>query len=129
MSFFNLSTLQKREVLNNGFTHYISLYMVVYSMYVIVMIILKSKKNIIYNTRVIIIGIYWGIFLTCERRMFVIFAVGSLMIALYAIKKVKIKNSIIIGSVIVLLSISTALRTGIKFTQKKYNGCCIYVYN
>lgn len=118
MSFFNLSTLQKREVLNNGFTHYISLYMVVYSMYVIVMIILKSKKNIIYNTRVIIIGIYWGIFLTCERRMFVIFAVGSLMIALYAIRKVKIKNSIIIGSVIVLLSISTALRTGIKFTQK-----------
>ena len=118
--FYSLSTLAKREILNTGFTHYICLYMVVYSLFVSLNFALKGKKGLFYRTRLIILIIYWGIFLTCERRIFVIFCLGFIMLFIYRQTKIKLRYIFLTGVCTILLMFATAVRENVNFNRNDF---------
>lgn len=114
-SFFLLSTASKRSIINNGISHYINLFMIVYSLFLTFIMISKEnwKKNKDIVLNIIIISLYWLITLTCERRMFVTFFIGFVFILLYKVKKIKIKDLLVFIFIIIFLLFSAALRDNI----------------
>lgn len=119
VGFFDLSTSLKREILNNGISHYINLFMLVYSLFITLTLVTNKNyskmKGFKFNAFIVIL--YWLICLTCERRFFVTFLVGFIFIMLYKIPKIKLKNIIIICSIVILLLFSAAFRDNISFSR------------
>ena len=60
--FFGLSTLQKRDVLNSGISHYINLYVIVYSLFLVLPSYLKTEKRILHFILEYLILQYIGAF-------------------------------------------------------------------
>lgn len=116
LSFFSYSTLQKRSILNFPLKHYVNLLMLLYSLIIVLYVIQdrKYKSNIMY-LRILCIVIYWGIYLTCERRMFVILLVSLVMIFFSKDKALKIGKFFLIAILIAVLLLSAAYRGNIKF--------------
>lgn len=120
-SFFSLSTAAKRQVINSGISHYINLFMLVYSLFITLIMISKNRnnefkkdfKNKTYIISLFLVILYWGICLTCERRFFVTFLIGFVFIVLYKFSKIKLKNIIIAFAVIIVLLFSAAFRDNI----------------
>ena len=121
-SFFGLSTLQKRDVLNSGISHYINLYVIVYSLFLILPFLFKNqKKNFAFYTRVLNIAVYWCIFLTCERSVFVAFLIGFIMLFVTKLNKIKLKHILMITFIFVMFLFSAATRENISFSNHKIN--------
>lgn len=121
-SFFNLSTLQKRDVLNSGISHYINLYVIVYSLFLVLPFLFKNqKKNFAFYVRIFNISIYWAIFLTCERSVFVAFLIGFIMLFATKLEKIKLKHILTIIFIFVLFLFSAAMRENISFSNHKIN--------
>lgn len=116
-SFFSLTTTQKRSITNNEISHYANLMMVVYSLMISYYYIARgnikirqksNKKSLAF--RLLICILYWGIFLTCERRIFTTFLIGLVILASTNIKKIRMKYVVLILAVTSLLLVSASLR-------------------
>lgn len=118
-SFFSLSTSSKRLIIDSGVSHYINLFMIVYSLYISLIYITKKGgyKN---KLSIFSIVIYWLVTLTCERRMFVTFLIGFIFIMLYKFEKIGFKKLIIIVLTFILLLFSAAIRDNVKFSNHKF---------
>lgn len=116
LSFFSYSTLQKRSVLHHSLKHYVNLLLLIYSLIIFLYYTQdrKYKSNIMY-IRVVSIIIYWAIYLTCERRIFVTLLVAIIMIYFCKDKVLKLGKVFIIGCSICILLLSAAYRGNIKF--------------
>lgn len=112
-SFWSFSTGMKRTILNSGISHYLNLYMVVYSLYIVLkMIKLKEKKSSM-KFQIFFTSIYWLVFLTCERRLFVTFFLGAAFILLKQVNKIKFKSIFIFICLIFIFLFSAAIRDNI----------------
>ncbi len=121
-SFFGLSTLQKRDVLNSGISHYINLYVIVYSLFLVLPFLFKNqKKNFAFYIRVLNIAVYWCIFLTCERSVFVAFFIGVIMLFATRVNKIKFKHILMISVIFVAFLFSAAIRENISFSNHRIN--------
>lgn len=126
ISFFSLTTLERRAVLNSGISHYINLYVIVYSLFLATTHIFKKfNKNVVYKFRILNILVYWLIFLTCERSVFVAFLIGFFMIFAVTIKKIRFYHIFIIVVITISFLFSAALRENIKLSSHKL-GDVIY---
>lgn len=119
--FFSLSVLEKREVLNNGISHYLNLYMVVYSLFLTISYFSKENKNEMFYLRIVMTCIYWLIFLTCERRLFIIFLLGFIMVFFTKVKKIKMKYIISIIVCIIVFLMSAAIRENITLKNHSFS--------
>lgn len=121
-SFFNLTTAAKRNVINSGISHYINLFMVIYSLFVSLLYFTNEnfKKNKSAKINILSIVIYWLITLTCERRMFVTFLLGFFFIILVNVKKINFKKLIIAIFIIIFLLFSAAIRDNINFSNHDF---------
>lgn len=118
--FFNLSVSARRQILNSGISHYINIYMVMYSvMMLFVWITSKQNNNNIKSGanrfRIILMAIFWIIFLTCERRLFLSLLISVIIIFYQFIKKIKLKQFILIAIIVVVLLFSASFRANINF--------------
>lgn len=122
LSFFKLTTALKRSIIDSGVSHYINLFMVVYSLFVSLLYFtnndFKKSKGTIIN--IISIILYWAITLTCERRMFVTFLLGFFFIMLVKISKIGFKKFFIGTFAIIILLFSAALRDNINFSNHDF---------
>lgn len=117
LSYFSLSTLQKRAVFSSEINHYINVFMTLYSLIVTIYFV-NDKNNLkkgVMIFRILFMVIYWGIFLTCERRMFVAYLVGFMILVISKVDRVKIKNIVITSVTIILLLLSASFRGNITF--------------
>lgn len=119
--FFSLHTLVKRDILNSGISHYLNLFMIVYSLFIALAFFSKNKKNTLYKFRFSITLIYWLIYVTCERRMLVSFIIGLILISFANLKKIKIKHIFSVLIIIVFFLSIAAFREGILNKDRKIN--------
>lgn len=120
-AFFSLQTLVKRDILNSGISHYLNLFMVVYSLFIALAFFSKNKKNTLFKFRFFITLLYWFVYVTCERRMFVSFLIGLILIAFAKLKKIKLKHIICVFMVMAFFLLIAAYREGILNKDRKIN--------
>ena len=117
VGFFDLTTSQKRAILNNSWSHYANLFMVIYSLlisYYYLFITSEKKKSMLF--RILLCVMYWGAFLTCERRIFTTFLIGFI-IMFFSKYKLKLKYILCIIMMTIALLLSAAYRGNITFQK------------
>lgn len=120
LSFFDLSTLQKRAVLGGEFVHYINIYMMIYSLMVTLHFVKEKSNKKIMFFRILFIVMYWAVFLTCERRIFVAYLIGFIILFCSKFDKIKVKSVLAGLLVVVLLLLSASFRGNITFSNHDF---------
>lgn len=77
---FLVYQLCKRDVLNSGISHYINLYVIVYSLFLVLPFLFKNQKKILHSILEYLILQFIGVFFDMWEKCFVAFLIGFIML-------------------------------------------------